>query len=1125
MKKFTLIIVGAFFVSMFVFSQQKTITLNLRNVTVKEALEALKTTGGYSYWFDSKDLNINQKVSINVVNKSIHEVLVLLLKGQKVEYKIKDGHIVISKSVEKETPVQKKKELKKVSGIVLDEQGLPVIGASVIIPGSKIAVITDVNGKFSLEAPSDSKLRISYIGYEPKVEELKVNSELKISLEQSPKGLDEVVVVGYGIQKKATLTGAVSSMESKKLLQSPVANISNAMVGRVSGLLATQSSGAPGLDQSSLRIRGIGTFSGDASPLILVDGIEVQNFNNIDANEIESISVLKDASSTAVYGVRGANGVVLVNTKRGKIGKPEFSFTSQVAVSQFAIIRQNADAFHYAEGFNQALKYDSYVSGGYTPKYSESDIEHYRTGDDPLFHPNTDWIKLMFKPSTTQTQHNLNINGGTENVKYFVSFGYFTQGGLYNDKIYKPGYNTENRYSRTNFRSNLDFKISKRLNAKINISTQIQDLKGVSGDGGANTQSPGYLLAEIFGTPPTTSPGVWDGKVVNTAKSGIYINPLIKYYGNGLIANSILNTNGLLRFNYDLDYITKGLSTHLQLSYQNMNSVYTTNSKSLVVYNAQNLNNGNYTLVPITDEKPFGFSQVYAKRRKIDEEFGFDYSRSFGNHNIGGLFVYTQTKTYDPTLQYDVPNGYQGLVGRVTYNYKNRYLAEFNAGYNGTENFAPGKRFGFFPAYSLGWVVSDEPFFKINRNTISFIKLRGSYGEVGNDKIGGNRFLYVPTSYQFYNANDTSPYAVYGFGEVGSTYNPYARSYEGTIGNPDLTWERAKKLDVGVDLTILNDKIRLTLDYFSEKRDNILATYGTIPDLIGTSLPASNLGTMKNGGWDGEITYSDIIGKSFNYWLKGIITLTHNIVEYKDEVNKMYSYQKETGQRFGQLYGLVVEGRYNSWEEVNDVNRPVSEYNANKIQPGDFKYKDINGDGIINDFDKVPIGYSSFPEKTFGFSFGFNYKGLDFSVLFQGVTDFSHLTSKKNMRGWQDDGSAQSYLLDRSWTFEKYQSGITTDFPHISSSSQVYNYQTNTFWVEDASFIRLKNLELGYTLSSVFVKRLGIQSVRFYITGNNLYTWSHMFPGEDPEIPTYSDVNYEPYPITKTFNTGVNIKF
>jgi len=1126
MKKFTLILIGAIFVSISGIAQQKQITLHLNNVTIKEALETLKKTGGYSYWFDAKDLDITKKVSINVVNKNIDEVLALLLKGQKVEYKIKGGHIVISNSEVKAVPEQKKTELKKITGVVLDERGLPVIGATVMLDGTNNGTITDLDGHFSLEVPENGQLKITYVGYETQFVDINGKTRFNISLVQSAKSLEEVVVVGYGIQKKATLTGAVAAIESSKLLQSPVSNISNAMVGRVSGLLATQTSGAPGLDESTLRIRGIGTFSGDANPLILVDGIEVKNYNNIDPNEIENISVLKDASATAVYGVRGANGVVIINTKRGKTGRPEVSYSSQFAVSQFANIRHNADAVQYAEGYNQALQYDSYLTGVYTPKFTASDIEHYRSGDDPLFYPNTDWVKLMFKPYTTQTQHNLNISGGTENIKYFISLGYFTQGGLYNNNIYDPGYNTENRYNRTNFRSNFDIKITKRLNVKVNISSQMQDLKGTSGDGGANTQSPGFLVSSIFATPPTTSPGVWDGKIVNTATSGYYINPLTKYYGNGIIRSYGLNVNGMIRFNYDLDYITKGLSTHLQLSYQNMNSVASTNTKTLVVYNAVNLGNGKYALVPLNDEEPFSYHESYSKRRKLDDEFGFDYSRSFGGHNVGGLLIYTQTKTYDPTLKYVVPNAYQGLVGRVTYNYQNRYLAEFNAGYNGTENFAPGRRFGFFPAYSIGWVASDEPFFPKN-NFVSFVKVRGSYGEVGNDKIGANRFMYLPTSYQYYTPSTKGEYYVlYGFGEVGSTYNTSTRSYEGAIGNPYLTWERAKKLDVGFDLTALNDKIKITLDYFNEKRDNILATRGTTPDVLGATLPAYNFGIMKNGGLDGEINFFDKIGKSFNYWLKGVITLTHNVVLYKDEVKKTYSYQSETNQRFGQFYGLVVEGIYNTWTEVNDVNRPVYAYNSNKIQPGDFKYKDVNGDGIIDDFDRVPIGYSSFPEKSFGFSFGINYKGFDFSILFQGATDYSHLTSKKFSKGWQEDGSAVAYLLDRSWTSEKYQAGIATDFPHISSSSsQTSNYQPNTFWVEDASFMRLKNLELGYTLNPVFVTKLGVKSIRFYLTANNLYTWSHMFPGEDPEIPTYDDGNYEPYPITRTFNTGFNIKF
>ena len=1116
MKKFTLILIGVLFVSTVVFGQQKQLTLKLNNVTVKEALEAIKTIGGYSYWFDARDLNITQRISLNVVNRTIDDVLALVFKGQKVEYKIKNGNIVISKSILKETP-QKKTEIKRVSGIVLDERGEPVIGASVLIPESNISVITDLNGKFTVDAPIDSKIHISYIGYESQEQKIKESSNLRISLSENPKNLNEVVVVGYGRQKKATITGAIASVESEKLLQSPVANISNALVGRVSGLLSTQASGAPGIDGSTLRIRGIGTFSGTSDPLVIVDGIEVQNYNNIDPNEIDNISVLKDASATAVYGVRGANGVVIITTKRGKVGKPQISYTSQFAVSTFANIRHYAGSAEYAAGYNEALKYDSYLTGVYQPKYSESDIQHYKSGDDPLFYPNTDWVKVLFKPYTTQTQHNLNVSGGTEKVKYFLSFGYFDQGGLYNEKAYNPGYDAKNEYTRYNFRSNFDFNITKRLTAKFNISTQIEEIKGIVGDRGANTQSPGFLMASIFAAPPTLSPGIWDGKIVNTVTTGFYTNPFGAIFGNGMSKNYNNSINGLLRFNYDLDFLTKGLSTHLQIAYQNLNSVSSMYLKPVIQYWAINLGGGDYVLAPQNQDSPYTYSETYGKRRKQDAEFGLDYSRTIGDHNIGGLLIYTQTKTYDPNLAFLVPNGYQGLVGRVTYDYKRRYLAEFNAGYNGTENFAPGKRFGFFPACSLGWVVSEEPLFPKN-DIVSFLKFRGSYGEVGNDKIGGDRFLYRPTSYEYS--------GVYYFGEVGSTYSPYNRSNEGKIGNPDVSWERAKKLDVGLDLSMFKDKLRITLDYFNEKRDNILANRGTIPNIIGATLPAYNFGRMENGGWDGEINYYGKVGNSFNYWIKGILTLTHNVILFQDEVKRTYAYQSQTNQRYGQVFGFIAEGVYNTWQEVNDANRPVSSFNSNKIQPGDFKYKDVNGDGIIDQFDMVPIGYSAFPEKTFGFSFGFDYKGFDVSVLFQGATDYSHLTSKKFNRGWQEDGSAVSFLLDRSWTWEKYAAGIATDFPHISSSaSQNNNYQTNTFWLEDASFLRLKNIEIGYTFKSGLINKLGLSSVRIYLTGNNIYTWDKLLPGEDPDIPTYDAANNEPYPITKTFNGGLSVKF
>ena len=1007
-----------------------------------------------------------------------------------------------------------------IQGSVIDGNGQPLPGVTIVIKGTTLGIVSDSDGKFKISVPANAKILVfSFVGM--KSQEITVGNQttINVTLYEETIGLEEVIAIGYGVQKKATVTGAIASIASAKLLQSPVSNISNAMVGRVSGLLSTQASGAPGQDQSTLRIRGVGTFSGITDPLVMVDGIESTNYNSIDPNEIESISVLKDASATAVYGVRGANGVVLITTKRGALGKPQVSYTSQFALTRFAEMRQYAGSYEYAQGFNTALQYDSYLTGAYTPAYNDVSIQHYKTNDSPLFFPNTDWIGLTFKPSSLQQQHNLNISGGTETVKYFVSLGYFQQGSLFNQNTYDPGYKAENKYNRYNFRSNFDINITKRLTAKINISSQIGEMKGLMGSAGAVTNNVGYIMSNVFMNPPTLSPGVWQGKLVNLVGSvtGLNLgNPLMQIYGNGTIKEYTNVLNGTIRLKYDLDFITKGFSTQGQISYQNYSYVSTTFSKVPVQYNAIITGPDTYILVPTNPESPFSGGETYQKRRMIDAQFGLDYLRKFGSHTISGMLLYNQRKLFDPTLSYVVPSGYQGIVGRVTYDFKGRYLAEFNFGYNGTENFDSGKRFGYFPAYSVGWVASEESFFPKNK-VLTYLKLRGSYGEVGNDRIGGARFLYRPTSYGYS--------GTYNFGEVGSTFNAYSRSNEGALGNPSLTWERSKKLDIGLDFTLWKDKFRIIVDYFDERRDNILANKGTTPDLFGATLPAYNLGKMKNGGFDGEINYNNKVG-NFNYWLKGVFTLTHNLIEFQDEVVQTYPYQYRTGQRYGQTFGLLVEGIYNTWQEVNDVNRPVSSYVSNKLQPGDFKYKDVNGDGIINSFDQIPLGYSAFPEQAFGFSFGGDFRRFDFSVLFQGSGKYTHSASKKFNRGFQESGSTLSYLLDRSWTWQKYEAGITSDFPHLSSSSsQTNNYNSNSFWLENATYVRLKNIEIGYTLSPKALKQIGISSVRFYANGSNIYTWSKLLPGEDPEIPTYSDGNNEPYPLTMTFNGGINVKF
>lgn len=729
----------------------------------------------------------------------------------------------------------------------------------------------------------------------------------------------------------------------------------------------------------------------------------------------------------------------------------------------------------------------------------------YKNGQDPIFHPNVDWYDLMLKDFSFQTQQNFNIRGGTEKVKYFFSAGYFYQNGMFNTDVYDSGFDAQLRYNRYNLRSNFDFDVTKRLLVSLDISTQIEDNRNPDW----NT---GLFMEMLSSKPPIITPGVVDGKIITigeTISLAGGTSPLT-VFNKGWNRQFVNNLNGSVRLNYKLDFITEGLKARGAISYKNYNTQGQRYAKPGIFYEAIKAED-EILYVPSGDSDNYQFSESVSKNRRTYLEFGLEYSQIFSNHTVSGLLLYNQGKYFSPGLAFLVPRGYQGLVGRITYDYKSRYLAEFNLGYNGTENFAPGKRFGFFPAYSIGWVASEELFFPKN-DYLTFLKIRGSYGEVGNDEIGGDRFLYRPTAYTYEGS--------YYFGEVGYSYQAYQASSEGKLGNPDLTWERARKMNIGSDFRLFNDKIRVTADWFTEKRDNILWNKGTIPAIIGANFPAYNLGKMKNSGFDGEIAFNDKI-KSFGYFIKVNYTSAHNKIEFQDEVDRPFDYQYRTGQRYGQFFGWVAEGLYNTWEEVNDVNRPVYMWNNDKIQPGDIKYKDVNGDGIIDNDDQVPIGYSNFPEKIFGLSFGGDYKGFDFSVLFQGATNVSTNPSRRTKQGFYTNTGANKDLL-RSWSEECYTEGLPIVYPRLSVSNNSHNYALSTFWLEDATYVRLKNIELGYTLHSNFLQRFGLESFRIYLNGNNLITWADMFPGEDPEFPNGS-ANTEPYPITRTFNLGINI--
>jgi len=1088
------------------------VTIRVSNVPMETVFQTIKQQTGYVVVYDNQELS-KLKVSLSSRNSPLETVLDKCLAGLPFSYKIVGSNILIKQTAleagkDDAVPVALQQEI---SGRVTAETGEPLEGVTVRVKNSAIETMTNVNGDYRIAVPlGEATLVFSMLGYLEEERKISSPSSVDVVLMAGVSDLDEVVVVGFGQQKRATVTGALSSLGTKELLQSPQANISNMLVGRLPGLLAVQRSGQPGADQSTLRIRGVGTFSGSQAPLVLVDGIEGINFNNLDPNEIENISILKDASATAVYGVRGANGVILITTKKGGIGKPKITFSSNFASTSFTDMRESARAYDYVRGFNEALKYDSYITGGYTPKFTDEEIEYFRSGSDPIFYPDVDWFSTLYKPRSGQMHHNLNISGGTERVKYFVSAGYFNQEGLFNETItnFIKEYNTQPTYNRYNFRSNLDFEIARRLKANLNVSYQMEERAGLLNNINAR-------LEVVTRSNPINSPGIVDGRPITLGITGPAGAVLGAFLQDGYQRRYHNYLNGAVRLDYDLDFVTPGLTTHATLSYTNFNAQNGSFYKRLVSYLPVRLSDNSLVFVPQNTESPFTYNESVDKNRREYIELAIQYDQQFGSHNVGALLLYNQNKLHDPNLAFLIPRGYQGLVGRITYNYKGRYMAEFDAGFNGTENFAEGRRFGFFPAYSAGWTVSEEAFFPENR-VVPYLKIRGSYGEVGNDQVGGDRFLYLPSSYNYVDN-------YYAFGEIGSTYNTYRASTEGKIGNPNLTWERAKKANVGLEAKLWNNSVQLTADWFDERRDNILANLGTVSFVVGANLPAANFGRMHNRGADGDITFNGRFS-NFLYWIKGNYTYARNTVEFQDEVHRLYDYQYRTGQPYGQQFGLVADGFYNTWEEVNDPNRPRSQWNNNRIQPGDVRYRDVNGDGIINVDDMVPIGYSNFPEKIAGLSFGGDFKGFDFSVMFQSAWNVSVSYSRNYRYGYREDAGIPQYILDYSWTHERYVNGDPIRFPHLAEGdvNQTHNYQASTLWVRDASYIRLKNAEIGYTFSERLIKRLGLNSARVYANSNNLLTWSSMFKGVDPESHIAS-TNNEPYPLTRTINVGLSV--
>ena len=1062
-----------------------------------------------------------------------------------------------------------------VKGTVIDDLGEPVLGASVVVVGTTNGTITDIDGNFSLNVKPGAELKISFVGYETVTVQAK--NGMQVQLQEDSKVLGDVEVVAYGVQKKVTMTGAVASVKSDELVRTSVGSVNNVLGGQLSGVTTVQYSGEPGSDAAEIFVRGKATW-GDATPLIQVDGVE-RSMSDIDPNEIESISVLKDASATAVFGVRGANGVVLITTKRGNEGKAKISVTtSWSALSPTKMIEQ-ASSYDYATFYNQmelndwnqaaavAIASGKYAdvaaysaANPYSPSFSSDIIEKFQTGSDPIRFPNTQWADYIMKSVTLQHQHNINISGGTDKLKYFVSAGYYSQGGLF--KEFDRGYDYGYQYDRFNYRANLDLKATKTTTISFNVAGNVSNAnKPYTGQGSAG------MIKNIYYATPFSSPGIVDGKMVYTTTDytdGLNLPFLgstgMAYYGNGFMQTNINKIQTDLVLDQKLEFWnwSKGLSFKMKGSY---NSAFTVNKQGncgvatfnpIVQYDAAgnvmtNADGTPYILYRQNgnDTDP-SYSYSQGKGRDWYVEASFNYSRSFGKNTFGGLLLYNQSKQYyySGTSYPDVPRSYVGLVARVTYDWANRYMAEFNFGYNGSENFAPGRRFGTFPAGSIGWNISEESWWEPIKGIVPFLKLRASVGMVGNDKTTtATRFMYLADPY--ITGSDglttnalTSPYTntyAYAFGQYAPQTNPTTQlgAYESEKNNPEIGWEKALKQDYGFDIHFLADRLSASFDYYLEHRTDILLRDQTVPSTLGFTVPYTNDGETKSSGWEVSLNWNDKIGSDWRYWVKVNLSYNQNeIIEMKETpVPDNHEYMMQKGHRIGarQMYQFwkYYEGKQTEEEYASTFGTPFPTQLVANIQPGDCVYVDLDGNGKIDGNDCTrELGYTDDPQYMAGATLGFTWKRLTFNTQLTGAWNVSrYITDVFRQPFFCSSNTTQGGLLQyhvgETWTPGSYESQDAL-YPRATWSNAVQNYATSDLWEKDASYLRIKTVSLGYDFHSNWMKsHLGITKCELTLSGYNLLTFTPYKWG-DPETTASSSPSY---PLQRTYTASLNIGF
>jgi tonB-linked outer membrane protein, susC/ragA family len=1100
----------------------------MSNSTLREVLKTIEKSSQFVFFYLDDAVNLERKVSIDSKNKNIEEILSELFEGTSCTYRISDRQIFISGKAPASTEQQQNK--RKISGRVTDIKGEPLIGVNVTVDGDANGSITNMDGLYEIFVTKKSVvLKFTYIGF--KTSEIRTNASTNIydvTLEEQVNELEETVIVGYGTQRKISNIGAQSSMKMEDI-KTPSASLTTTLAGRLAGVVAVQRTGEPGKDAADIWIRGISTPN-TSSPLVLVDGVE-RSFNDIDPEDIESLTTLKDASATAVYGVRGANGVILIKTKPGKVGKPTVSADYYESFTRFTKMVDLADGITYMNAANEAMRND-----GIATKYTEDQIRNTIAGKDPYLYPNVDWLKEIFNDWGHNRRVNVNVRGGSEKVAYYASVSYFNETGMtVTDKNINT-YDSKMKYSRYNFTTNLNIDVTPTT--KVEIGAQ-----GYLGEGNYPAISSADLYNAAMSISPVEYPKMFfvngEAYVPGTSTNNNFNNPYSQATRRGydnLTKNQIYSN---LRVTQNLDMLTKGLKLTAMYAFDVYNEIHVHQDRAESTYNFLDTSvpydmNGQPILQRIYEgSNVLSYKQETSGNKKTYLEASLNYDRTFNDdHRVSALFLFNQqSKLLYPkgTLEDAIPYRMMGIAGRATYSWKDRYFAEFNIGYNGAENFSPKHRFGTFPAFGVGWVVSNEKFWQPLSKAVSFLKIRYTDGKVGNSEVSDRRFMYLDQM------KENGDYG-YKFGPNGTKW----AGYETVNMAVDLIWEESRKQDLGIDLKLFNDDLSIVFDLFKERRENILLKREhSMPSFLGynTSAPYGNIGIIENKGFDGTIEYNKRINKDWVIALRGNVTFNKDKWIQGELPEQKYEWMNQYGRNINGAKGYVAEGLFTQ-AEIDDMARWESLSAANKaitpkpfasqfgtVKAGDIKYKDLNNDGQIDAYDQTYISRGDVPTTVYGFGFTVGWKDLSVGMMFQGVAGAERVLNGSSINPFNGGGGSGNLYsnIDDRWTEENPDQNAF--YPRLSygseTTSSINNFQKSTWWVRNMNFLRLKTLQLSYNLPKPWVNKVHLKNAAVYVMGTNLFTLSR-FKLWDPELNTDNGASY---PNTTSYSVGINFTF